>query len=77
MAEPNIGLTQLANDEHGERFQVNYIEEQKRATPGYTMTTSAPITEARARAFLEQLGAPLIEISAMFRGARDAKGHQH
>jgi hypothetical protein len=72
MAEDRIGLAQIPNDEHGERFMVIFIDAQKVAEGhGYFMTTSRPMTEAEVRAHLEKGDVQLSKIEAMLHRARE------
>jgi hypothetical protein len=73
MSEDKIGLTQLPNDESGERFMIIFKDGQKLVERhGYVMNTSGPMTEEDVRAFLRRGNMPAADIDAMFRAARDA-----
>jgi len=73
MAEDKIALQQLPNDEHGERFQIIFIDgEQLAVKPGYFRETRGPMTEAEVRAFFERGHQPSSDVEAMFRLAREA-----
>jgi hypothetical protein len=66
-----IGLQQPGKDDDGERFQIVFIDGQKRAQRhGYFMSTRGPMTEADVRTFLEQGNTQSGDIEAMFRLAR-------
>lgn len=73
MAQDRIGIQQVRSDEHGERFQIVFIDGEKRAEQhGYVMQTRGPMTEAEVRTFFEQGGQSPGDVEAMFRVAREA-----
>lgn len=73
----SYALVKLDNHDHGERFMILLVDPDKVDRPGYTWSSSGPMTEPQASQALAEMGVGAIQQAGLFDAARRHWSAQH